>query len=78
MKIVFMLSDGRTIEVPSERVHLTCITEFNAPVIDPNMEPFDIDGHWEGDAFVPDKLNENVFGDSVKWCEDLWKLEDKR
>jgi hypothetical protein len=59
MRVVFVLNDGRTIEVPAEQVNLSIV----------NGQPTTI---------IHTSSIRDVQDGSIKWCEDLWKLEDKR
>jgi hypothetical protein len=60
MRIVFVLNDGRTIEMPPDQVHLSVSTDGQQTAI-----------------IHTDSIRASQDG-SIKWCEDLWKLEDKR
>jgi len=75
MKIVFVLGDGRVIEMP-DNVQLTCP--------DPGRNPQYLavsDANGRRLALINDSFPcsiRAVQDDSVAWCEELWKLEDKR
>jgi hypothetical protein len=75
MRIVFVLGDGRTIEVPFDQVQLTCPD----PRVPENVA-IEAEGQQIGSVIwtTPRIHVVSDVGDSVKWCEELWKLEDKR
>ena len=60
MRIVFVLNDGRTIEMPPNQVHLSIATD------------------GQPTATIHTDSVRAAQDESIKWCEDLWKLEDKR
>jgi hypothetical protein len=63
MRVIFVLNDGRTVEVPTEQVSLSIVDGQPTTTIHTSIHPDSVRA---------------VLDDSVKWCEDLWKLEDKR
>jgi hypothetical protein len=77
MRLVFILGDGRTLEVPmTGQVHLTCHPQHLAiSVLPPNGQKVEIGSY--GYPYSIHAVSESC-GDSIEWCEELWKLEDSR
>lgn len=67
MRVVFVLNDGRTIEMPPDQVHLSIATDGQQTAI---IHTSSVRAAQDDDPAFESALHE--------WCEDLWKLEDKR
>jgi hypothetical protein len=67
MRVVFVLNDGRTIEMPPEQVHLSISTDGQQTAI---IHTNSVRTAQDARPVLESALHE--------WCEDLWKLEDKR